>query len=58
VRDSVFGFVIEVHAHEPDSVCVISSKSDSGHSPPEGRLRADRSRTGGHLGEPLTEGLP
>ncbi len=53
-----FGFVIDVHAHEPDTIYVIPIKSDSEHYPPEGKLRVYRSRTGGHEWEPLTNGLP
>jgi photosystem II stability/assembly factor-like uncharacterized protein len=53
-----FGFVIDVHAHEPDTVYVVPIKSDSEHYPPDGRLRVYRSRTGGNDWEPLTNGLP
>jgi photosystem II stability/assembly factor-like uncharacterized protein len=53
-----FGFPIEVHAHEPDTVYVVPIKSDSEHYPPDGRLRVYRSRTGGDEWEPLTRGLP
>jgi photosystem II stability/assembly factor-like uncharacterized protein len=53
-----FGFVIDVHAHEPDTIYVIPIKSDSEHYPPEGKLRVYRSRAGGHEWEPLTKGLP
>jgi photosystem II stability/assembly factor-like uncharacterized protein len=53
-----FGFVIDVHAHEPETVYVVPIKSDSEHYPPEGRLRVYRSRTGGNEWEPLGEGLP
>jgi BNR/Asp-box repeat protein len=53
-----FGFPIEVHPHEPDTVYVIPIKSDSEHYPPEGKLRVYRSRTGGCEWEPLTQGLP
>jgi photosystem II stability/assembly factor-like uncharacterized protein len=53
-----FGFVIDVHAHEPDTIYVIPITSDSEHYPPEGKLRVYRSRTGGHHWEPLTSGLP
>jgi photosystem II stability/assembly factor-like uncharacterized protein len=55
---SDFGFVIDVHAHEPDTVYVVPIKSDSEHYPPDGRLRVYRSRTGGDEWEPLTDGLP
>jgi BNR/Asp-box repeat len=53
-----FGFVIDVHAHEPDTVYVVPIKSDSEHYPPDGKLRVYRSRTGGNEWEPLTNGLP
>jgi hypothetical protein len=53
-----FGFPIEVHAHEPETVYVIPIKSDSEHIPPDGKLRVYRSRTGGNEWEPLTKGLP
>ncbi|GAB3292038.1 WD40/YVTN/BNR-like repeat-containing protein [Parasphingorhabdus pacifica] len=55
---SDFGFPIDVHAHEPDTVYVVPIKSDSEHYPPEGKLRVYRSRTGGNEWEPLTNGLP
>ena len=53
-----FGFPIDVHAHEPDTIYVVPIKSDSEHYPPEGKLRVYRSRTGGNEWEPLTQGLP
>src|SRR5712692_6054726 len=53
-----FGFPIDVHAHEPDTIYVVPIKSDSEHYPPEGKLRVYRSRTGGHEWEALTKGLP
>jgi len=55
---SDFGFPIEVHAHEPDTIYVVPIKSDAEHYPPEGKLRVYRSRTGGNEWEPLTNGLP
>jgi photosystem II stability/assembly factor-like uncharacterized protein len=55
---SDFGFVIDVHAHQPDTVYVVPIKSDSEHYPPEGKLRVYRSRSGGHEWEALTNGLP
>ncbi len=55
---SDFGFPIEIHAHEPDTVYVVPIKSDSEHYPPEGKLRVYRSRTGGNEWEALTNGLP
>jgi hypothetical protein len=53
-----FGFAIDVHAHEPDTVYVVPIKSDSEHYPLDGKLRVYRSRTGGGEWEPLTDGLP
>jgi photosystem II stability/assembly factor-like uncharacterized protein len=53
-----FGFPIEVHAHEPDTVYVVPILSDSLHYPPEGKLRVYRSRKGGNEWEALTKGLP
>ena len=53
-----FGFPIEVHAHEPDTIYVVPITSDSEHYPPEGKLRVYRSRTGGNEWEALTQGLP
>src|SRR5436190_443506 len=53
-----FGFPIDVHAHEPETIYVVPIKSDSEHYPPEGKLRVYRSRTGGNEWEPLTKGLP
>jgi photosystem II stability/assembly factor-like uncharacterized protein len=55
---SDFGFPIDVHAHEPETIYVVPIKSDSEHFPPDGRLRVYRSRSGGNEWEPLTEGLP
>lgn len=55
---SDFGFVVDVHAHEPETVYVLPIKSDSEHYPPEGKLRVYRSRTGGNEWEALTKGLP
>ena len=53
-----FGFVVDVHAHEPETVYVLPITSDAEHFPPEGKLRVYRSRTGGHEWEPLSRGLP
>ncbi len=53
-----FGFAIDVHAHEPETVYVVPIKSDSEHYVPDGKLRVYRSRAGGNEWEPLTKGLP
>ncbi len=53
-----FGFAIDVHAHEPDTIYVVPIKSDSEHFPLDGKLRVYRSRSGGNEWEALTKGLP
>jgi hypothetical protein len=53
-----FGFAIDVHAHEPETVFVVPIKSDSEHYPVDGLLRVYRSRSGGGEWEALGHGLP
>jgi len=53
-----FGFVIDVHAHEPETIYVVPIKDDSEHFVPRAKLRVFRSRTGGNEWEALTKGLP
>jgi photosystem II stability/assembly factor-like uncharacterized protein len=53
-----FGFVIDIHAHEPETIYVVPIKSDSEHYVADGKLRVYRSRTGGNEWEALTNGLP
>jgi photosystem II stability/assembly factor-like uncharacterized protein len=53
-----FGFTMDVHAHEPETIYVVPIKSDSEHFPLEGKLRVYRSRVGGNEWEALTSGLP
>jgi hypothetical protein len=55
---SDFGYTIQVHPHEPETVYVVPIKSDAEHYPPDGMLRVYRSRTGGGEWEALTNGLP
>jgi photosystem II stability/assembly factor-like uncharacterized protein len=55
---SDFGFPIDVHAHEPETIYVVPIKSDSEHYPPDGKLRVYRSKSGGNEWEALTKGLP
>jgi len=55
---SDFGFVIDVHANEPETIYVVPIKSDSEHFVPDGKLRVYRSRSGGNEWEALTKGLP
>jgi photosystem II stability/assembly factor-like uncharacterized protein len=53
-----FGFTMDVHAHEPETIYVVPIKSDSEHFPLEGKLRVYRSRVGGNEWEALSNGLP
>ncbi len=56
-----FGFPIDVHAHEPETIYVVPITSDSLHYPPDGKLRVYRNRTGGRdpqAWEGLGNGLP
>jgi hypothetical protein len=53
-----FGFVIDVHAHEPETIYVVPIKSDGEHYPLDGKLQVFRSRQGGNEWEALTKGLP
>jgi photosystem II stability/assembly factor-like uncharacterized protein len=53
-----FGFVVDVHASEPETIYVVPIKSDGEHFPLDGKLRVYRSRTGGNEWEALTNGLP
>jgi photosystem II stability/assembly factor-like uncharacterized protein len=53
-----FGFPIDVHAHEPETIYVVPIAPVPGRWPPDGKLRVYRSRTGGNEWEALTNGLP
>jgi photosystem II stability/assembly factor-like uncharacterized protein len=53
-----FGFAIDVHTHQPETVYVVPIKSDAEHFPLEGKLQVFRSKSGGNEWEPLTNGLP
>ncbi|HEX2477300.1 MAG TPA: exo-alpha-sialidase [Lacipirellulaceae bacterium] len=52
-----FGFPIDVHAHEANTVYAVPMDPNL-RVPPEGKLRVYRSRTGGNEWEPLARGLP
>ena len=53
-----FGFVIDVHAHEPETIFIVPIKSDSEHFPLDGKLRVYRSKKGGNQWQELKKGLP
>ena len=52
-----FGFPIDVHAHEPETIYVVPM-NPFWRCPPDGQLRVWRSRSGGNDWEPLSKGLP
>ena len=52
-----FGFPIDVHAHEPETIYVIPINPFM-RCPPDGKMAVYRSRSGGNEWEPLTKGLP
>jgi photosystem II stability/assembly factor-like uncharacterized protein len=54
---SDFGFPIDVHAHEPETIYVIPMNPHI-RCPPDGKLCVYRSRTGGNEWQALTNGLP
>jgi hypothetical protein len=55
---SDFGFAIQSHPHEPDTVYAIPIQSDEFRVVPDARLRVYRTRDAGASWAPLGEGLP
>lgn len=55
---SDFGFAMEVHPADPDTVYIIPLDSDGFRVVPEARLRVYRTRDGGASWHPLEDGLP
>jgi photosystem II stability/assembly factor-like uncharacterized protein len=55
---SDFGFAMEVHPHQPDTVYIVPLESDEFRCTPEARLRVYRTRDAGESWEALTQGLP
>jgi photosystem II stability/assembly factor-like uncharacterized protein len=55
---SDFGFAMQMHPHQPDTVYIIPLESDGFRCVPEAKLRVYRTRNGGGTWEPLTQGLP
>jgi BNR/Asp-box repeat len=52
-----FGFPIDVHAHEPETIYVVPMNPNMRY-PEEGKLQVFRSRKGGNEWQALTRGLP
>ncbi|HEU0298916.1 MAG TPA: hypothetical protein VFR37_05660 [Longimicrobium sp.] len=55
---SDFGFAMEVHPRQPDTVYIVPLESDEFRVVPEARLRVYRTRDAGESWQPLGEGLP
>ena len=55
---SDFGFAIQSHPHDPDTVYIVPLQSDEFRVVPEAKLRVYRTRDAGASWEPLSEGLP
>ena len=55
---SDFGFAMEMHPHDPDTVYIVPIDSDQFRVVPEAKLRVYRTRDAGASWEPLARGLP
>jgi hypothetical protein len=55
---SDFGFAMQMHPHDPDTVYIIPIQSDEFRVVPEGKLRVYRTTDAGKSWQPLTGGLP
>lgn len=55
---SDFGFAMEVHPHDPDTVYIVPLESDEFRVVPEARLRVYRTRDAGESWHALEGGLP
>jgi photosystem II stability/assembly factor-like uncharacterized protein len=55
---SDFGFAMEIHPRDPNTVYIVPIESDMFRCVPEAKLRVYRTRDGGDSWEPLTRGLP
>jgi hypothetical protein len=55
---SDFGFAMQMHPHDPDTVFIVPLESDEFRCTPEGRLRVYRTTNAGDHWEALTDGLP
>jgi hypothetical protein len=55
---SDFGFAMEVHPHDPDTVYIVPLDSDQFRCVPDARMRVYRTRDAGASWQPLETGLP
>ncbi len=55
---SDFGFAMQMHPHDPDTVYIVPLQSDEFRVVPEAKLRVYRTQDAGKSWEPLAQGLP
>ncbi|HET7457987.1 MAG TPA: exo-alpha-sialidase [Gemmatimonadaceae bacterium] len=55
---SDFGFAMQMHPHDPDTVYIVPIESDEFRCVPEAKLRVYRTRDAGASWHPLASGLP
>jgi photosystem II stability/assembly factor-like uncharacterized protein len=55
---SDFGFAMEMHPHDPDTVYIVPMESDAFRVPPGAQLRVWQTRDAGASWQPLFRGLP
>jgi hypothetical protein len=55
---SDFGFAMQMHPHDPDTVYIVPIEADVFRATPEAKLRVYRTRNAGASWQPLTKGLP
>lgn len=55
---SDFGFCMQMHPHDPDTVYIVPIESDQFRCVPEAKLRVYRTGNAGESWEPLANGLP
>ena len=55
---SDFGFAMQMHPHDPDTVYIVPLESDQFRCTPEAKLRVYRTTDAGESWEALTNGLP
>jgi photosystem II stability/assembly factor-like uncharacterized protein len=55
---SDFGFAMQMHPHDPDTVYIVPLESDGFRCVPEAKMRVYRTKDGGRSWKPLAKGLP
>ncbi|MEO7502905.1 MAG: exo-alpha-sialidase [Gemmatimonadaceae bacterium] len=55
---SDFGFAMQMHPHDPETVYIVPLESDQFRCTPEAKLRVYRTSDAGASWDPMTDGLP